>query len=62
MDSCGKTPSGAAPTPPADNVVNLYIWSDYLAPYTLSASENRTVIKVNVTYSTLLVPLRSDVA
>src|SRR6267142_126043 len=36
----------------ADNekVVNLYIWTDYLAPDTLSSFEKQTGIKVNVTY------------
>ena len=31
-------------------VVNLYIWSDYLAPNTLSDFERQTGIKVNVSY------------
>jgi putrescine transport system substrate-binding protein len=58
--SCGKTnsASGADPrTANTDNVVNLYIWSDYLAPDTLSSFEKRTGIKVNVTYfDTLAIP------
>lgn len=55
--SCGKTHSGAGPNLPADNVVNLYIWADYLAPDTLSSFEARTGVKVNVTYfDTLAVP------
>lgn len=60
LASCGKRNSGLSPTPPttnADNVVNLYIWSDYLPPDTLPSFEKRTGIKVNVTYfDTLAVP------
>lgn len=33
-----------------DNVVNLYIWSDYLAPDTISSFEKLTGIKVHVSY------------
>jgi putrescine transport system substrate-binding protein len=59
LASCGKPSSsgGAPPTANKDNVVNLYIWSDYLAPDTVSSFEKRTGIKVNVTYfDTLAVP------
>jgi putrescine transport system substrate-binding protein len=41
-------PSGAAPDP--GKVLNLYIWSDYLAPTTLERFEKQTGIKVNATY------------
>jgi putrescine transport system substrate-binding protein len=34
----------------ASKVVNLYIWSDYLAPDTLSTFEKQSGIKVNVSY------------
>jgi putrescine transport system substrate-binding protein len=51
--SAGQTPANAAD----DRVVNLYIWSDYLAPDTLSAFEKNTGIKVNVSYfDTLAIP------
>ena len=51
--ACGGGKSGsAAPSGGADNgkVLNLYIWSDYLAPKTLSKFEKQTGIKVNATY------------
>ena len=34
----------------AGKVLNLYIWSDYLAPNTLSDFEKQTGIKVHVAY------------
>jgi putrescine transport system substrate-binding protein len=40
------TSGGAKP----GNVLNLYIWSDYLAPNTLSDFEKQTGIKVNASY------------
>src|SRR5271154_125745 len=40
--------SGAAPD--TGKVLNLYIWSDYLAPNTLSDFEKQTGIKVHVAY------------
>jgi len=48
LSACGdrKSHSGAA----GDKVLNLYIWSDYLAPNTLSDFEKQTGIKVNVAY------------
>jgi putrescine transport system substrate-binding protein len=53
MSACGghKTASGTA-TGSADSgkVLNLYIWSDYLAPNTLSDFEKQTGIKVHVAY------------
>src|SRR5271156_5891680 len=49
--SCGKTNSGASPTEPTvNNVVNLYTWSDYLAPDTIASFEKQTGIKVNASY------------
>lgn len=43
--------SGSAGAPAASGkVLNLYIWSDYLAPNTLSDFEKRTGIKVRVAY------------
>ncbi len=42
--------SGANATGASDKVLNLYIWSDYLAPNTLSNFEKQTGIKVNVSY------------
>ena len=55
LSACGdrKPPSGNGPTPgSADSgkVLNLYIWSDYLAADTLSKFEKETGIKVHVTY------------
>jgi putrescine transport system substrate-binding protein len=57
--SCGKTNSGSNPAPPTDNIVNLYIWTDYVAPDTLSSFEKRTGIKVNVTYFDTLAVLET---
>ncbi|HUY84252.1 MAG TPA: polyamine ABC transporter substrate-binding protein [Steroidobacteraceae bacterium] len=48
LAACGARPGGAAGG--AAKVLNLYIWSDYLAPDTLSNFEKRTGIKVNVSY------------
>src|SRR5277367_2695781 len=54
LSACGggKPTSKAASDSTADpaKVLNLYIWSDYLAPKTLSKFEKRTGIKVNATY------------
>jgi len=49
---CGERKSGQAgkPAGSADKVLNLYIWSDYLAPNTLSDFEKLTGIKANVAY------------
>jgi putrescine transport system substrate-binding protein len=44
----GTSASGAAPA--TGKVLNLYIWSDYLAPNTLSDFEKQTGIKVHVAY------------
>ncbi len=48
-----QNPSGAAPAAGAagsGKVLNLFIWSDYLAPDTLSNFEKQTGIKVHVAY------------
>jgi putrescine transport system substrate-binding protein len=57
LSACGdqKPPSGkaAGPTPGSANsgkVLNLYIWSDYLAANTLSNFEKQTGIKVHAAY------------
>ncbi len=49
---CGERKSAQAgkPAGSADKVLNLYIWSDYLAPNTLSDFEKQTGIKANVAY------------
>src|SRR6202161_1173103 len=44
----GTAASGAAPG--TGKVLNLFIWSDYLAPNTLSDFEKQTGIKVHVAY------------
>jgi putrescine transport system substrate-binding protein len=46
MSGCGR----AAPTAADTQVVNLYTWSDYLAPDTLANFEKQTGIKVHVSY------------
>jgi putrescine transport system substrate-binding protein len=52
LSACGaqiRRPGRAARQPGArPKVLNLYIWSDYLAPDTLSNFEQQTGIKVNV--------------
>ncbi|MGA2778436.1 MAG: polyamine ABC transporter substrate-binding protein [Steroidobacteraceae bacterium] len=55
LNACGDHKSGpeapAAPAPAAKpKVLNLYIWSDYLAPNTLAEFEKQTGIKVHVAY------------
>jgi putrescine transport system substrate-binding protein len=55
LSACGdrKTPPDKAAGPPAgapEKVLNLYIWSDYLAPDTLANFEKQTGIKVHATY------------
>jgi len=55
LAGCHKPVSGTAPGQTSanaaeDKVVNLYIWSDYLAPDTLSTFTRQTGIKVNVIY------------
>src|SRR5271167_774218 len=52
--SCGGPDSGATNPPVAekndDKVLNLFIWSDFLAPNTISAFEKSSGIKVHVSY------------
>jgi putrescine transport system substrate-binding protein len=48
--SSGSGDQAAAGAPNSGKVVNLYIWSDYLAPNTLPDFEKDTGIKVNVSY------------
>jgi putrescine transport system substrate-binding protein len=52
--ACGgsksSTDAGANSAGSSDKVLNLYIWSDYLAPNTLSDFEKQTGIKVHVAY------------
>ena len=49
--SASGTESGAADAGSGrGKVLNLYIWSDYLAPNTLSDFEKQTGIKVHVAY------------
>jgi len=54
LNACGGGKSGSAAlsggTPDAGRILNLYIWSDYLAPTTLPRFEKQTGIKVNATY------------
>src|SRR5271166_2181359 len=55
LNACGDHTAGtqmAAPPAPAEKVkaLNLYIWSDYLAPNTLADFEKQTGIKVHVAY------------
>jgi putrescine transport system substrate-binding protein len=58
LSACGgsKSGSGAAGSSAAsggagsDKVLNLYIWSDYLAPNAIADFEKQTGIKVNVAY------------
>jgi putrescine transport system substrate-binding protein len=54
LSACGgdhKSAAGAADNAGGgDKVLNLYIWSDYLAPNTLSDFEKQTGIKVHVAY------------
>jgi putrescine transport system substrate-binding protein len=59
LAACGggngpKTSGDATPSerggPGAGKVLNLYIWSDYLAPSTLPDFEKQTGIKVNASY------------
>jgi len=52
LSACGdrKSQSGASADKAGGGVLNLYIWSDYLAPNTLSDFEKQTGIKVNAAY------------
>src|SRR5271155_3225943 len=52
LSACGGKPAadGGASAAAAPRVLNLYIWSDYLAPNTLADFEKQTGIKVHVAY------------
>lgn len=51
LNACGGgKPAGGSSTAAPDKVLNLYIWSDYLAPNALSDFEKQTGIKVHVAY------------
>jgi putrescine transport system substrate-binding protein len=54
LSACGGGKSGSAPqsggAADTGKVLNLYIWSDYLAPTTLPRFEKQTGIKVNATF------------
>jgi putrescine transport system substrate-binding protein len=55
MIGCGSSDSGARNTrsaqkPDDANVLNLFIWSDYLAPDTIASFEKLTGVKVRVSY------------
>jgi putrescine transport system substrate-binding protein len=52
LSACGggKPPADGDSPAASPKVLNLYIWSDYLAPNTLSDFEKQTGIKVHVAY------------
>ncbi|MGO9807473.1 MAG: extracellular solute-binding protein, partial [Rhodomicrobium sp.] len=54
LSACGGGKSGSAAhsggAADAGRVLNLYIWTDYLAPTTLARFEKQTGIKVNAAY------------
>jgi len=52
LNACGggKSGGGAAADSGSSKVLNLYIWSDYLAPNTLADFEKQTGIKIHVAY------------
>jgi putrescine transport system substrate-binding protein len=52
LNGCGggKSPAGTPAGSGGAKVLNLYIWSDYLAPTTLSDFEKQTGIKVHAAY------------
>jgi putrescine transport system substrate-binding protein len=55
MISCGRSDSGARNSQLGEKdkdkgVLNLYIWTDYLAPDTIATFEKQTGIKVRVSY------------
>ena len=49
-DAKGSADQAASGSADSGKVLNLYIWSDYLAPNTLSDFEKQTGIKVNASY------------
>ena len=52
LNACGggKSGGGGAADSGSSKVLNLYIWSDYLAPNTLSDFEKQSGIKIHVAY------------
>ncbi len=51
LSACGGKPSGTGTSGESrSKILNLYIWSDYLAPDTLSDFEKQTGIKVHAAY------------
>ncbi len=51
LSACGGKPSGTGTSGESHSkILNLYIWSDYLAPDTLSDFEKQTGIKVHAAY------------
>jgi putrescine transport system substrate-binding protein len=53
LSACGggkPAAGGGASSSASSKVLNLYIWSDYLAPTTLSDFEKQTGIKIHVAY------------
>jgi len=52
LSACGGkgASNGGAGAAASPKVLNLYIWSDYLAPNTLADFEQQTGIKVHVAY------------
>ena len=55
MIGCGRSDSGARATQSDEKsadkkVLNLYIWTDYLAPDTIASFEKQTGVKVRVSY------------
>src|SRR5271163_727759 len=53
LSACGggkPAADSSAKSSGSDKVLNLYIWSDYLAPNTLADFEKETGIKVHVAY------------
>ena len=50
VGSCAQHDSGGAASAADDKTLNLYNWSDYIAPDTISSFEKKTGIKVRVSY------------
>ena len=55
VSGCGKSDTGKQPLQSADKnytekVVNLYVWSDYLAPDTIASFEKLSGVKVRASY------------
>lgn len=50
LSGCGGKSAGGGADSGSSKVLNLYVWSDYLAPNTLSDFEKQTGIKIHVAY------------